>query len=240
MTKTFALLLTLGAATLSAQTVRVRCDSGSVTIVGGDVAAVPSAEIIATDGMTITVPRTASVEWHSRRANLTARNIGGNVIVTTGNGNIRLDGVGGLVEVTSGNGNTRVSNVRGGVFATTVNGKTEISSIGGGVTVRDTSGRTTVANVAGDVDLFTALGQARYDGPLHPARSYHLRTLDGAVTLAYAAGSGFSAHLTSDATRIEVDGKPQEKRRVVDLRAGDERARVVLDAVGGRVTLMRR
>jgi hypothetical protein len=97
-----------------------------------------------------------------------------------------------------------------------------------------------VTSAGGDVDLFTALGQARYDGALQAERSYRLRTLDGAVALAFAAaGSGFSAQLASDAGQIDVEPPLARKERRAQLRVGNERARVVLDAVGGRVALKR-
>lgn len=160
-------------------------------------------------------------------ANLTLARIGGNLVATTGSGNITADGVHGLVDVTTGNGNTNLSNVRGGVHVVSINGKTEISCVSGAIDVKDTSGRVTVRNAAADVEIFTALGQAFYEGALQADRSYRLRTLDGAVTLTYAAnGAGFTGRIASDA-----------KQQREDVRVGDQKARVVLDAVGGRIEL---
>ncbi|MEA2336034.1 MAG: hypothetical protein QOE82_41 [Thermoanaerobaculia bacterium] len=182
-----------------------------------------------------------NIDGKTANANVIAREVGGSVVLTTGNGNIDLRAVRGLVEVTSGNGNTTIANIAAGVHVTSINGKTDIACVTGAVSVQDTSGRTTVAAISGDVDLFTALGTARYDGVLQPNRSYRLRTLDGAVTLAYApASSGFSAQLASDAMQIAIDARPAAKQKRVLIRTGDERARVVLDAVGGRVELTKR
>jgi hypothetical protein len=76
---------------------------------------------------------------------------------------------------------------------------------------------------------------------LQADRAYRLRTLDGSVTLAYAPGSsGFSAQLASDAAHIAFDGKSAANQKRVAVRSGDERARIVLDAVVGRVNLMKR
>ncbi|HEX8170776.1 MAG TPA: hypothetical protein VF824_09575 [Thermoanaerobaculia bacterium] len=181
-----------------------------------------------------------NLDGKSVTANVTARDVGGNVVLSTGNGNITLERVGGLVDVTSGNGNTIATNVRSSAHVVSINGKTRLGCIGGNVDVQDTSGQTVVSDVAGDVTLFTALGKANYEGLLHADRSYRLRTLDGAVGLAYAPnGSGFSAQLASDAGQIELDRPLQGKQRRTQLRVGDERARVVLDAFGGRVALRR-
>lgn len=279
-------LFILHAASLHAAVtrVRVRCDHGSVAIVGAARETVTAAkvrhidaelvEVTPNDGETIAVPRGAAVEWLSSgkatatvrgvaalhidaaagqivaeriRGNIdgktangsvTAREIGGSVVLSTGNGIINLSGVHGLVEVTSGNGITTISNAGSGVHVTSINGKTEISCVAGAVGVRDTSGRTTVSAVSGDVDLFTALGVAGYHGVLQPDRSYRLRTLDGVVTLAYAPGSsGFLAQLASDVAQIVLDHPLAAKQRRALLHVGDERARIVLDAVGGRVEL---
>jgi hypothetical protein len=265
--------------------VRIRCDYGHVTIAGSagntvtarTMRAGAELEVTASDGETVSVPRTAAVEWLSSgratatvhdvasvridaaageiraeriagnidgktaNGNVIARDVGGSVVLSTGNGNIDIRGVRGLVEVTTGNGITTIDNAASGVRVTSINGATNISCVAGSVGVQDTSGRTTVASVAGDVDLFTALGKIRYDGVLQPNRAYRLRTLDGALTLAYAPGSsGFSAQLASDATQIEIDGKSAAKQRRVLVRSGDESARVVLDSVGGRVELLKR
>ncbi|HYI12755.1 MAG TPA: DUF4097 family beta strand repeat-containing protein [Thermoanaerobaculia bacterium] len=163
-------------------------------------------------------------------ANLTLRAIGGNVVASTGSGNLSADGVGGLVDVTTGNGNMTIANVRNGVHVISINGRTEISCAAGAIDVKDTSGRVTIRNAAEDVDIFTALGQAFYEGALKPDRSYRLRTLDGSVTLTYAANSaGFTGRVASDASK-----QPRE-----DIRVGDQSARVVLDAVGGKVALLK-
>jgi len=266
--------------------VRIRCDNGRVIIAGSardTVAArtmrvsVDAMEVTANDGETISVPRTAAIDWLSAgratatvhdvasmridaaageirveriagnvdgktaNANVIARDVGGSVVLATGNGNIDLRGVRGLVEVTTGNGKTTIDNAASGVRVTSINGATNISCVAGGVSVQDTSGRTAVSSVAGDVDLFTALGTMRYDGVLQANHAYRMRTLDGAVTLAYAPGSsGFSAQLASDATQITIDGTPAAKQRRILVRADDESARVVLDAVGGRVELIKR
>jgi hypothetical protein len=170
-----------------------------------------------------------------------ARNVRGNVDGKTANGNVTVDGAGGLVDLVTGNGNIAAARVAGGVHVVSINGKTDIRCVAGGVDVRDTSGRVTVSDVDGDVDVFTALGQARYDGALRASRFYRLRTLDGAVTLAYApGGSGFVAQLASDAAQIDTDPPLAGKHRRAEVRGGDERARIVLDAVGGRVALERK
>jgi hypothetical protein len=190
-------------------------------------------------GGAVTALRIAgSIDGKTANGNVTAREVGGNVVITTGNGNLIIDGVRGLVDITTGNGNTSISNTRSGVHVVSINGRTEIACVGGGVTVNDTSGQTTVTSTSGDVNLFTALGKATWDGALLPEHSYRLRTLDGAVTL-LRAGGGFTAQLASDAAQIDVDPPLTKRQRRIDLRAGDERARVVLDAVGGRVELRR-
>jgi hypothetical protein len=287
MTKLLAFLIVIPAVSLHAVThVRVRCDNGRVTIAGAsrDIVAAKNAsvaggsvEVIATDGETVSVPRSAAIEWLSAgratvdvrdvaalridaaagqitaeriagnvdgktaNANVVARGVGGSVVLATGNGNIDLRGVRGLVEVITGNGNTTVAGASSGVHVTSINGRTAISCVAGAVGVRDTSGRTEVSSIAGDVDLFSALGTLRYDGILQPDRAYRLRTLDGSVTLAYGPGSsGFSAQLASDAAHIAIDGKIAAKQKRVAVRSGDERARIVLDAVGGRVDIMKR
>jgi len=171
---------------------------------------------------------------------VTVRAAGGNLIVATGNGNVTADGVRGLIEVTTGNGNVTVTNAGGGVRVVSINGRTDIACAAGAVSVRDTSGKVRVANVRGDVDLFTALGQAEYAGALQPARAYTLRTLDGALTLSWTpSGAGFSALLASDAMQIDSDPPAAPGRKRAEVRWGDEKARVVLDAVGGRVELRR-
>lgn len=186
----------------------------------------------------------AAVRARTVSGNLTAERIGGSVVVTTGNGNVTLDGVRGLIEVTTGNGNVNISNVGGGVHVVSINGKTDIRCVAGSVRVKDTSGAVSAAAVRGDVDLFTALGRATYRGLLQRDHSYRLETLDGAVSLEYdPAGAGFTARLASDARQIELDralaaGHSAKEARL-DVRAGDEGARIVLDAVGGRVALVR-
>jgi hypothetical protein len=241
--------------------IRVRHDNGVATITGGSGKTLDAGnlqvrridartlEVITHGPATIILPRQTDLEVISAArtrgvnfridgvegnveatlgsANLTLKNIGGNVVATSANGNITADGVRGLVDVTTGNGNIILANVRSGVHIVSINGKTEISCASGAIDVKDTSGRVTVRNAAADVEIFTALGQAFYEGALRPGRSYRLRTLDGAVSLTYAAnGAGFTA-------RVDVKGKRQ------DIRAGDERARVVLDAVGGRVAVQK-
>ncbi|MDQ3282330.1 MAG: hypothetical protein M3Q69_13080 [Acidobacteriota bacterium] len=181
-----------------------------------------------------------NVEAKTANANVIARAIGGNVLVETGNGNVDVSGVDGLVDVTSQNGKTFIANVKSGVSVVSINGKTNISCVGGSVNVKDTSGQIEIANVSGDVDVFTALGAARYSGALAPARSYRMRTLDGRVTLAFAPdGSGYVAALASDAMHIEGDAVPQQRQKRMVVRTGNERARVMLDAVRGRVVLTR-
>jgi hypothetical protein len=266
----FALLLLLPASDIvrpaPGDRVRIRCDGGTVRIAGGDAVRLPNArrvaanvvEIVVTGDADLVVPRAAAVEWVATgkaRAEVrdvaalhidavggavTARNVRGNVDGKTANGNVTVDGAGGLVDLVTGNGIIAAAHVAGGVHVVSINGKTEIACVAGGVDVKDTSGRTTVTDVEGDVDVFTALGRAYYEGALRANRFYRLRTLDGAVTLAYAAGgSGFVARLASDAMHIESDPPLAGKLRRAEVRSGDERARVVLDAVGGRVGLAR-
>lgn len=260
--------------------VRLRSDGATMTVTGGDGDMVTASDVrriggaVEARGTTITVPRTAVIEWiatgrsvatvrdvaalhidaaagrieatgirgnidgKTANANVIARNVGGNVVLSTGNGNITADGVRGLVDVTTGNGKNFIRNVAGGVHVVSINGATEVSCVAGAVAVEDTSGRTTVTDAQGDVVLFTALGQATYDGALRSGRSYRLRTLDGAVTLAYApGGSGFSAELASDAAQIDIGQPSPQRQRRAAMRTGDESARIVLDAVGGRVAL---
>jgi hypothetical protein len=262
-----AFLFLIHAASLQAAVtrVRVRCDHGSATINGATrdtVAATnvrrvdaQTVEVIANDGETIAVPSGAAVEWlSSGRATATVRDVAalhidaaagqivaerirGNIDGKTANGNVTAREVGGSVILSTGNGNINLS----GVHVTSINGKTEISCVAGAVGIQDTSGRTTISGVSGDVNVFTALGVARYDGVLQPDHSYRLRTLDGVVTLAYAPGSsGFSAQLSSDAAQIVLDQPSAARQRRMLLHVGDERARVVLDAVGGRVELTKR
>jgi hypothetical protein len=180
-----------------------------------------------------------NIEAKTVRASVVVRGAGGNVVVVTGNGNVTADGVRGLVEVTTGNGNVAVMNTNGGVRVVSINGKTNIACVDGAVSVRDTSGKVFVSNTRGDVEVFTALGQASYDGALQPSRSYSIRTLDGAVSLSWTpSGAGFWASLASDAMQIDTDAPDTEERRKrMEVRWGDERARVILDAVGGRVEL---
>jgi hypothetical protein len=212
--------------------------SGRATAEVRDVAAL---HIDAAAGQ-ITAERIAgNIDGKTANANIIARGIGGSVVLATGNGNIDLRGVRGLIDVTSGNAITTIADAASGVHVTSINGKTVISCVAGSVGVQDTSGLTDVSAVAGDVDVFTALGAAHYDGALQPDRSYRLRTLDGAVLLSYApASSGFSAQLASDVMHIFVDQKPVPNRRRMLLHLGDERARVVLDAVGGHVEVRKR
>lgn len=211
--------------------------TGRVTV---DVRDVASLRIDAAAG-TITAERIAgNIDAKTANGNVAARDIGGNFVATTGNGNMTVDGARGLVDITTGNGKNDVAHVAGGVHVTSISAQTSIRCAGGSVSVNDTSGRTDVASAGGDVELFTALGQARYSGALQPAHAYRLRTLDGAVTLeAASGGSGFTALLSSDAQKIEGDLVPPNRARRLSLRNGDERARVVLDAVGGRVALQR-
>ena len=184
----------------------------------------------------------ANVEVETRRANLTAKGIAGNVIVNTGNGNITLDAIDGLVDVTTGNGNTYVSNVRYGVHVVSINGTTEILCAGGPVAVKDTSGRVTVTNASDGVDLFTALGNATYRGPLAGDRSYRLKTLGGAIALHYAGATGFSAAITTESGKVAIDRSLETVRRTprrTDVTLGDGSARVVLDSFDGRIALQR-
>ena len=253
MSKSICAFLLLSAAPLTASITRVvvRFDRGQVTITGaagdsvsgGDSQHIDAntVEVTPKNGETIRVPAAARIEWNSNgSANGDIRDIGGSVILRTGNANIDINNVRGLVEVTTGNGNTTVANVGGGVHVTSINGKTTVSCVAGAVVVNDTSGQTNVTSAAGDVDLFTALGQARYDGALRADRSYRLHTLDGAITIGIAAdGAGYSAQLSADSGRIDLDHPLPGKPHRITEREGDERARVVLDAVGGRVELTR-
>ena len=254
MIKAICTFLLLSTAPLGASTMRVvvRCDSGEATVAGGAPgnAVVASSsrridamtvEVTPRHGETVRIPAAASLEWPST-GNATAhiRDIGGSVIVSTGNGNLDITNVRGLVEVTTGNGNTRIANVAGGVHVTSISGKTDVFCVGGAVVVKDTSGQTTVTSAAGDVDLFTALGKVRYNGALRADHAYRLRTLDGAVAIGIASGgAGYGAQLSADSGQIELDRPLAGKPRRVTLREGDERARIVLDAVGGRVALTR-
>jgi len=261
----FAFLL-LFSALAPGDRVRIHCDSGTVRISAGDAVRLPNArrvsanvvEVDVSGDADLVVPRNAAVEWiaagkaraevrdvaalriDSAAGVVVAHNVRGNVDGKTGNGNITVDGAGGLVDLVTGNGNIAAAHVAGGVHVISINGRTEIRCVTGGVDVRDTSGKVTVADVDGDVDVFTALGQAHYEGALHASRLYRLHTLDGAVALAYApGGSGFVAQLASDAGQIDTDPPLAGKLRRAEVRVGDERARVVLDAVGGRVELAR-
>ncbi|HKR65321.1 MAG TPA: hypothetical protein VJZ00_16435 [Thermoanaerobaculia bacterium] len=204
-----------------------------------NVSDVAALRVDATNGSVVADRIRGNIDGKTITANLTARDVGGNVIVSTGNGNITAQRVRGLVDVTSGNGNTIVSQVGGGVHVTTINGKTGVACVAGAVTIKDTSGQVHLSSVSGDVDAFTALGKIEYAGALRADRSYRLRTLDGALTLEYAPdGAGFIAELASDAGQIETEPPLRTRRKRAQVRAGDERARVVLDAVGGRVTLL--
>ena len=266
MTKTAFALLLLMSGIAPGDRVRIRCTGGSVRISAGDALRLPNARRVAANVVEadisgdaeVVVPRTAIVEWigsgkvradvrdvaalHIDDVNGTviAHNIRGNVDGKTGNGIVTVDGAAGLVDLVTGNGNITVANIAGGVHVVSINGKTDIACVAGGVDVKDTSGKVTVTAALGDVDVFTALGQARYQGALRANRFYRLRTLDGAVELAYdAGGSGFVARLASDAMQIDTEPPLAGRMKRAEVRVGDERARVVLDAVGGRVTLER-
>src|ERR1043166_4143158 len=266
MTNTAFAVLLLLSAIAPADRVRVRCNGGTVRISAGDAVRLPNAHRVAANVVEVdvsgdadlVVPRAAAVEWiatgkaradvrdvaalriDDASGTVTARNIRGNVDGKTGNGNVTVDGAGGLVDLVTGNGNIIVARVAGGVHVVSINGKTEIRCVAGGVDVKDTSGRVTISDVDGDVDVFTALGRASYDGALRASHIYRLRTLDGALRLDYApGGSGFVAQLASDAMQSDPGPPLAGRPRRAEVRVGDERARVVLDAVGGRVELAR-
>jgi len=261
----FSVLLLL-AAIAPADRVRIRCNNCTARISAGDAVRLPNArraaanviEVDVNGDADLVVPRTAAVEWigtgkaraevrdvaalhiDDASGTVTARNVRGNVDGKSGNGNITIDGAGGLVDLVTGNGIIVAAHVGGGVHAVSINGRTEIRCVTGGVDVKDTSGKVAVFDVDGDVDVFTALGQAHYGGALRASHIYRLRTLDGAVALGYGpGGSGFVAQLASDAMQIDTDPPLAGKPRRAEVRVGDERARVVLDAVGGRVELAR-
>lgn len=181
----------------------------------------------------------------SGSSNITVRRVGA-LEVRARSGNINIEEVGGLVYVSASSGDITVRNSNGDVRATSINGDISVQCVRGRVDASNARGKIILNNVGGDVDVNTTSSDINFTGSLRAGGRYHLKSMEGRVTMSVPAASpGFTAVLSSYnsdvvtdfAVRSESTAPGMRVNRRVEVRQGDGQAQITMDSFSQAVQL---
>ncbi|MFF2158736.1 DUF4097 domain-containing protein [Paenibacillus chitinolyticus] len=162
--------------------------------------------------ITVTLPRTASLDYlaetengsiraaglralnlfsaHTSNGSMELTDIQGNVEAVTENGKISAGSISGAVKAQSVNGEVVVRDTGAGVNAAASNGKVSLSSVKGDAVARTDNGSVTIKNVSGRVEAHTENGAVRLESA-EMAGDWQASTDNGRITIRLPGEAGF-------------------------------------------------
>lgn len=171
------------------------------------------------------VPEKASVEVESVSGDAEAREIGGDLGITTVSGDLEIVGaVGGVrarsvsgdLKIVSAGSRVRVKSVSGRIHLQTITGEAGLKTVSGDITIRDIQGSVEVESVSGDIELKgvtkaenvevkSITGRMEYEGELEERGNYVLNTHSGNVHMRLPKDSHFELEAKSMSGEVECD-----------------------------------
>lgn len=179
----------------------VRVGSAAITVQGDDVGSGDAAF----DGL-------ASIDYRNGSGNFEARNITGNVQITSGSGDIDVSNVTGDVRVKTGSGKFEASKVKGSVTANLGSGNITLDQLAGKAIVNTGSGN--ISGTAIDNDVVADAHSGDVELTFASPRAARVDSDSGDITV-HAPGSGGPYKVTvevgSGESRVDVPTDPAAK-----------------------------
>jgi len=193
----------------------------------------------------LTIPRDMDVELEGQMLDADLRGVGGDVSVSSMQGNVRLDG---------GSGFVRIRTLQGSITCAGADGRVDLESSQGGVTATGIAGEIRAHSLNGRLELrgiradavsaYSLNGAIDFDGAIASGGEYTFESHAGNVTVAIPAGTGVTIEASTFGGAFESDfpvtlQKSEGGGRTVDLVLGDGKALMTLNSFGGTIRLRR-
>lgn len=161
----------------------------------------------------VKVPRqTAVLNLETRGGIVTARNVAGKVVASTGGGDIQLDQIGGMVNVSSGGGTIDIGQIGNDVRVSTGGGNIHIGSVAGRLIASSGGGNLSVGS-AKLMDLETGAGSIKVnkcEGTIKASTgggTIDLNQIDGVAQI-QSGGGGIKIGPISSGLHVETGSGP--------------------------------
>lgn len=190
----------------------------------------------------LTVPRGMALELTGVSLEVSIEGAGGDVTVSTVEGNVVLAGGSGNVALNAVDGNVTLSRAAGKIAINAVEGDVSVSASGGAIAVTAVDGDVTLEGIDSDnVSVNSVDGDIGYDGTIKDGGRYVLSTHDGDLNVLIPDGANarisidtFSGDLDTDFP-VEIEGDFGKKR--ISFTVGTGKALVELSAFDGTISL---
>jgi DUF4097 and DUF4098 domain-containing protein YvlB len=192
----------------------------------------------------ITVPKWMAIAISGTYADVTLEGVGGDVVIETTRGDIKVSGGSGFVSLKSVQGQIVLDKAKGRIEVRAINEGIHLADISGDISAESTNGSLILDRIdSGNVDLYTVNGNITFDGPIKDKGLYRLTTHNGTVGIAVPDKT--NAMLTvrtyngefRSSFPLKLDDQNPHKRFTVTLGSGS--AHVELESFGGSILLRR-
>ena len=199
-----------------------------------------------TNNGAITVVRVASLKASTRHGEITAREIKGDAVARSTNGDLTFEDIGGAVDAAATNGSLNVRNAAGDLRANLTVGEVIAQCIKGRAEVNTVSGTIQLLGVGGDVEAVSTSGEVTFTGRIRNGGRYRLKSISGAIEMHIQADApGFTATLmtyngdidTAFPLKLESQASGGSTNRRLVGRYGDGSTQLILDSFSGGVQL---
>lgn len=195
--------------------------------------------------LVVDVPAWLAVELRGHELEAAVEGLRADVSVRNVEGDLEVRDVVGAVSLWSVDGEIRVTDVRGAVAARSVDESVELTRVTGDVDVGSTDGDVRLWEVdASEVDAQTVDGDITFEGSLRAGGTYALVTHGGDVTATIPEDAGVRIEVSTFDGSFEAAFPVRLERfrggREMSFVLGDGRARLVLQAFGGDIRLRHR
>ncbi len=191
----------------------------------------------------LTVPRTMHLQLEGSYSDFDIRGAGGDVIVESLDGNIKVSG---------GNGRINLESVHGSLTLSGGQGKIQLETVNDYIDVEDASGEFTAETVNGrivlkDVDFTSAEattfnGSIIHDGPIRDGGRYWFASHRGSITVGIPEGTNATVSVASPRGRFTSDfpvEMPENAKSRFEFTLGSGSAVLELESFGGKIHLRR-
>jgi hypothetical protein len=134
---------------------------------------------------------------------IAVENIGADVRLRSGSGDLKVDSVKSL-DAETGSGNIRATHVAGEILATSGSGRIEIEQVAAGsARIGTGSGDVTLRGAKGALKIDTASGEIHVEG--QPNADWHIRTASGSIGLKLPSEASFNLDATTVSGGLKTD-----------------------------------
>lgn len=193
----------------------------------------------------LTIPAWMAVDAVGQNLDMTLAGVGGDVRVTTVQGDVHVRGGSGEVYAHSVSGQVIVEGARGRIGARAVNDDVLIRDAVGSITVDAVNGDVSVEGAQSrEVDIESVNGAIRYAGTIADGGRYRLSTHNGDVILAVPAGTNAAVSVATYRGEVEASFPVQIRQtggtgRRLEFTLGSGGARIDIESFNGVIRLVR-